>query len=85
MASMRPRTRPALAALALALALVAATPGCLFVRRVVPTDASGMRYPLEVLGDSVADQWERTADAVANLPSTIAAQFHAGEGGYFGN
>jgi hypothetical protein len=83
MASMRPRTRPALAALA--LALVAATPGCLFVRRVVSTDASGMRYPLEVLGDSVADQWERTADAVAILPSTIAAQFHAGEGGYFGN
>ena len=57
------------------VALLAAAlllPGCFFVHRAVPLDASGMEFPLRHFGATVTDQSVRTGETVAGIPSAFA-------------
>lgn len=58
---------------ALGLAAAAALlPGCYFARHAIPTDPSGMEFPVRVVGNQFKDQVRYTGEHVTGLPSAFA-------------
>jgi hypothetical protein len=50
-------------------------PGCYFLSKVVPTDASGMEYPARLAAETVREQVHNTGASITGLPAAIARHF----------